>query len=85
MEHCLFYGADCVVVRPKKHPDRWKKRTYVVLLTNVEIFRSKRESSIMHSKEEMNGKEICSISNARHRDLHALEARYHVVVVVVVV
>ena len=48
----ILWGWLCVCT-PQKHADRWKKRTYVVLLTDVGIFRS-----IMHSKEAMNGKKM---------------------------
>ena len=58
MERCLFCGDDCLVVRHKNTQIAGEKRTYVVLLTDMEIFRLKRQSSIMHSKEEMNGEEM---------------------------
>ena len=43
--------VDCSKTVPNRH-------FIVVLLADVEIFRSKRQSPIMHSKEEMNGEEM---------------------------
>ena len=63
MDHnCLFCGDDCLVVRPKNAQIAGEKRTYVILLTDVEIFclnfeRNFKET-VIDSTEEMNGEEM---------------------------
>ena len=51
LESLLWAIVDCSKTVPNRH-------FIVVLLTDVEIFCSKRQSPIMYSKEEMNGEEM---------------------------
>lgn len=78
-QHCIYCGTDCVVVKDKKHPDRWRP-AYMIREKQAEEGKSIKQL-ILDTCNKRNDKWS---SHVRIRvegavsDLNAAEGRYHV-------
>ena len=79
MEHCLFCGDDCFVVRLIKHPDRWRE-AYVCRTVDRHGNIPFKETVINHVQQRGDewGRDVAFRTQGAVSDLHSFEARCHV-------
>jgi hypothetical protein len=78
-EHCLFCGEDCCIIRPKKHPDRWRE-AYICRTVDRDGDVPFKDTVINHAKQREDewGQDVLFRTLGAVSDLHAVNARYHV-------
>ena len=73
MEHCLFYGADCVLVRPKKTP-RSLEKAYVCRIVDRRGNIPSKETVINHAQQRGDEweRDVAFRTQGTGSDLHVL-------------